>query len=101
LELAQAYRRFGSHVTIIEAGPQLAGREDSDVAAAVLEMLRDEGIAVHLGAQVLRVEGPAAALKDQGTAPNSPCGCCRDREAIGDSAGHRWLDLPGGNPQPG
>jgi len=28
LELAQAYRRFGSRVTIIEAGPQLAGRED-------------------------------------------------------------------------
>src|SRR6202045_1448812 len=32
LELAQAYRRFGSLVTIIEQGPQLAGREDPDVA---------------------------------------------------------------------
>ena len=30
LEMAQAYRRFGSHVTIIEYGPQLAGREDPD-----------------------------------------------------------------------
>src|SRR5438876_927367 len=57
LELAQAYRRFGSRVTIIEVGPQLAGREDSDVAAALLEMLRDEGIVVHLGAKVLRVQG--------------------------------------------
>ena len=57
LELAQAYRRFGSRVTIIEAGPQLAGREDSDVATALLEMLRDEGIAVHLGAKVLGVQG--------------------------------------------
>ena len=28
LELAQAYRRFGSHVTVIEHGPQLMGRED-------------------------------------------------------------------------
>jgi len=36
LELAQAYRRFGSHVTIIETGPQLASREDPDVAAAPL-----------------------------------------------------------------
>jgi pyruvate/2-oxoglutarate dehydrogenase complex dihydrolipoamide dehydrogenase (E3) component len=57
LELAQAYRRFGSRVSIVEAGPQLAGREDSDVAAAIVEMLRDEGIAVHLGVKVLRVQG--------------------------------------------
>jgi pyruvate/2-oxoglutarate dehydrogenase complex dihydrolipoamide dehydrogenase (E3) component len=28
LEMAQAYRRFGSRVTTIEHGPQLAGRED-------------------------------------------------------------------------
>ena len=57
LKLAQAYRRFGSRVSIIEAGPQLAGREDSDVAAAILEMLRDEGIVVHLEAKVLGVQG--------------------------------------------
>ena len=57
LELAQAYRRFGSRVSIIEAGPQLAGREDSDVATAILEMLRDEGIVVHLEAKVLGVQG--------------------------------------------
>jgi pyruvate/2-oxoglutarate dehydrogenase complex dihydrolipoamide dehydrogenase (E3) component len=57
LELAQAYRRFGSRVSILEVGPQLAGREDPDVADAVLEMLRDEGIEVHLGIKVLRVQG--------------------------------------------
>ena len=57
LELAQAYHRFGSRVTIIETGPQLAGREDPDVAAALQEILRDEGIAVHLGAKVLDVQG--------------------------------------------
>jgi len=57
LELTQAYRRFGSRVTIVEAGPQLTGREDSDVATTILEMLRDEGIVVHLGAKVLRVQG--------------------------------------------
>ena len=57
LELAQAYRRFGSRISIIEAGPQIAGREDPDVAAALQEMLRDEGIAVHLGAKVLDVDG--------------------------------------------
>src|SRR5438132_6660771 len=57
LELAQAYRRFGSQVTIIETGPQLASREDSDVAATLLEMLSNEGIAVHLGAKILGVQG--------------------------------------------
>ena len=36
LELAQAYRRFGAAVTVIESGPQLAAREDPDVAAAIL-----------------------------------------------------------------
>jgi len=57
LELAQAYRRFGSRVSIVEVGTQLAGREDPDVADAVLEMLHDDGIEVHLGVKVLRVQG--------------------------------------------
>ncbi len=57
LELAQAYRRFGSRVSIVEVGLQLAGREDPDVADAVLEMLHDDGIEVHLGIKVLRVHG--------------------------------------------
>ncbi|WP_249167289.1 FAD-dependent oxidoreductase [Bradyrhizobium sp. JYMT SZCCT0428] len=49
IELAQAYRRFGSRVSIVEVEPELAGREDPDVADAVLEMLHDNGIEVHLG----------------------------------------------------
>ena len=57
LELAQAMRRFGSQVTVIEAGPQLASREDPDVCAALLELFRDEGIDVSLGTHVFRVEG--------------------------------------------
>ena len=40
LELAQAYRRFGSEVTIIEAGPQLMGREDIDVSTEIRRILR-------------------------------------------------------------
>jgi pyruvate/2-oxoglutarate dehydrogenase complex dihydrolipoamide dehydrogenase (E3) component len=57
LELAQAYRRFGSRVSIVETGPQLASREDPDVTAALLEMLRDEGVEVRLGAKILGVQG--------------------------------------------
>ena len=57
LELAQAYRRFGSRVTIIEHGPQLLAREDPDVAEFVRQILSDEGVAVLLSAELLRVEG--------------------------------------------
>jgi pyruvate/2-oxoglutarate dehydrogenase complex dihydrolipoamide dehydrogenase (E3) component len=57
LELSQAARRLGSQVTVIERGSQLAGREDPDVAAALLELFQDEGIHVLLEAAVRRVEG--------------------------------------------
>jgi pyruvate/2-oxoglutarate dehydrogenase complex dihydrolipoamide dehydrogenase (E3) component len=55
MELAQAYRRFGSRVTMLETGTEFASREDRDVAAALLQILRDEGIEVLLGVNVLRV----------------------------------------------
>jgi len=57
LELAQAMRRFGSDVTVIEQGAQLADREDPDVGAALLDLFHDEGIEVLLGTHVTRVEG--------------------------------------------
>jgi pyruvate/2-oxoglutarate dehydrogenase complex dihydrolipoamide dehydrogenase (E3) component len=57
LELAQAYRRFGSPVTIIQQGPQLADREDPDVAAEVQSILEAEGIEVLLSTEVEQVEG--------------------------------------------
>ena len=44
LELAQAYRRFGSRVTVVEPGPQLMSREDPDVADEMQRILSDEGI---------------------------------------------------------
>jgi pyruvate/2-oxoglutarate dehydrogenase complex dihydrolipoamide dehydrogenase (E3) component len=57
LELAQAYRRFGSDVTIIESGPQLMGREDIDVSREMRRILSDEGMRVILEAQLLEVRG--------------------------------------------
>jgi pyruvate/2-oxoglutarate dehydrogenase complex dihydrolipoamide dehydrogenase (E3) component len=59
LEMAQAYRRFGSRVTIIQQGPQLMAQEDADVAEEVHRILADEGIDVLLSAQTLRVRGRA------------------------------------------
>jgi pyruvate/2-oxoglutarate dehydrogenase complex dihydrolipoamide dehydrogenase (E3) component len=57
LELAQALRRFGSAVTVIERGPQVAAAEDPDVAQAVQENFTNEGIEVVLDTQLRQVEG--------------------------------------------
>jgi len=57
LELAQAYRRFGSNVTIIESGPQLMSREDFDVSHEMRRLLSDEGIQVLVEAELLHVRG--------------------------------------------
>jgi pyruvate/2-oxoglutarate dehydrogenase complex dihydrolipoamide dehydrogenase (E3) component len=54
LELSQAFRRFGSDVTLIEHGPQPASREDPDVSAALEDLLVDEGIEVLLDSKVVR-----------------------------------------------
>jgi pyruvate/2-oxoglutarate dehydrogenase complex dihydrolipoamide dehydrogenase (E3) component len=55
LELAQAYRRFGSRVTVVESGPQLMAREDIDVSREILRILGDEGIQVLVEAKLLQV----------------------------------------------
>jgi pyruvate/2-oxoglutarate dehydrogenase complex dihydrolipoamide dehydrogenase (E3) component len=57
LEMAQAYRRFGSRVTIIQSGPQLMTREDPDVADEMQRILGDEGVQVLVAAETLNVNG--------------------------------------------
>jgi pyruvate/2-oxoglutarate dehydrogenase complex dihydrolipoamide dehydrogenase (E3) component len=57
LELAQAYRRFGSGVTVIEAGPRLMGREDPDIANEMQRILGGEGIGFMVGAEPRAVTG--------------------------------------------
>jgi probable pyridine nucleotide-disulfide oxidoreductase len=57
LELGQAFRRLGAEVTIVEQAPQIAGREDEDVAASMQAALEDDGITFRLGAGVDRVSG--------------------------------------------
>jgi pyruvate/2-oxoglutarate dehydrogenase complex dihydrolipoamide dehydrogenase (E3) component len=57
LELAQAYRRFGSRVTVIEAGPQLLPREDPDVAEAIQHILDEEGIHFLVATETVDVRG--------------------------------------------
>ncbi|HVS40009.1 MAG TPA: FAD-dependent oxidoreductase [Gemmataceae bacterium] len=57
LEFAQAMRRFGSRVTIVQHGPRLLKGADPDVADALLGLMKDEGIEVLLRAEVLNVTG--------------------------------------------
>jgi len=57
LEFAQAYRRFGSRVTVIEQGPQLMGREDRDVADEIQRILSGEGIEFLIRSEVIAVDG--------------------------------------------
>lgn len=55
LEMGQIFRRLGSEVSIIEIGPRLTAREDEDVSAAIADMLRAEGIELHMGVAIERV----------------------------------------------
>jgi pyruvate/2-oxoglutarate dehydrogenase complex dihydrolipoamide dehydrogenase (E3) component len=77
LEFAQAYRRFGSRVTVIETGPRLISREDDAVSQAVQTILEAEGIVVRLNANCL-----AVSRTNNGVAVNVSCDG-KDEEIIG------------------
>lgn len=56
LEFGQMFRRFGSRVTVVQRGPRLLTREDDDIADALADILRQDGIEVLLDTKALRVE---------------------------------------------
>jgi len=55
VEFAQMFRRFGAQVTMLERGEQLLAKEDIDVATALAEILRDEGITILLNYEASRI----------------------------------------------
>ncbi|HEY1212113.1 MAG TPA: FAD-dependent oxidoreductase [Bryobacteraceae bacterium] len=57
LELAQAMRRFGSKVSVIDRNDRLLHREDDDVTEALGSLFEDEGIDAVLNARMQRVSG--------------------------------------------
>ena len=67
LEFAQMFRRFGSQVTVITAGPRLIGREDEDISAAIHDIIQREGIQIRLNAKCIslsrRDDGIGAGLE--------------------------------------
>src|SRR5215218_4764340 len=56
VEFAQMFRRFGSRVTVVQRDKQLLAREDIDVADAVAEILRQDGVEVLLETHAQRAE---------------------------------------------
>lgn len=55
-EFAQMFRRFGSRVSILTSAAQLLPREDTDISSAVHRIFNDDGIEMHFGTNVDRVE---------------------------------------------
>jgi len=62
LEFAQAMRRFGSNVTVIDRNGRLLHREDDDVTEALHELFADEGVEAVLNARIKRVSGKSGEL---------------------------------------
>ena len=57
LEFAQAFRRFGSQVTVLEPGSRIMVREDIDIADEISKILINEGVDIVTGAHATRVDG--------------------------------------------
>lgn len=93
LEFAQAYRRFGSRVTVVERSAQLLAHEDEDVAGAVATILRDEGVEVLLNAEVV-----SAAYVDRDVLVNWRASGTRDGDAVQSLRGTHLLVAIGRRP---
>jgi pyruvate/2-oxoglutarate dehydrogenase complex dihydrolipoamide dehydrogenase (E3) component len=63
-ELAQAFARLGSRVTVVEPGGRLLGEEDPDASALVEAALTADGVEVRTGRRVEALAGTAARLDD-------------------------------------
>lgn len=70
IEMAQAFRRLGSEVTVIARGRGILGKDDPELTAALQRALEGEGILFRLGHKVKEVEprdGALSAILDDGT----------------------------------
>ena len=63
LELGQVFRRLGAEVAVVERGSRLAAREDEEISRGLEEILRDDGIALHLGARAMRIAPTSAGVR--------------------------------------
>ena len=92
MEMAQAHLRLGCKVTVIE-GARALGKDDPELAAVVLDALRDEGVDIVEGAQVASVAGRAGAVSVT-TADGRVFSGSHVLIAVGRKANVERLDLP-------
>lgn len=67
MEMAQAFHRLGSHVTVVNRSPGILKRDDSELTAQSLEHLRAEGIEFVFGSEVAAIAKGSVHLKDGAT----------------------------------
>ena len=63
IEFAQMYRRLGAEVTLVEMLPQLLPREEPEAGTEIQQVLEAEGVVVHVGARVERVDRSDSGAK--------------------------------------
>lgn len=66
LEMAQAFQRFGSEVTVLEVAPQIMGLEDDDAAKLLREVLEEEGIRIHTACKISGMSSTSAQAPKEG-----------------------------------
>ncbi|GBD98194.1 mercuric reductase [bacterium BMS3Abin07] len=60
IEMAQAFCRLGTNVTVVQRSGQILSKEDKDMADIVMEVLKAEGVKFHLNSKVVSVSDPGS-----------------------------------------
>ncbi len=66
VEMAQAFRRLGSRVTIVQQGERLLPRDDAELVARLTRLLREENIDIRLSSKLERIDAGKQAVVSGG-----------------------------------
>ena len=98
IEMAQAFGRLGCAVTVVDMADQILGKEDKDMAEAVMTVLENEGLRFHLNATIVAVReegGRKVVVIKPAEGPEKTLRAETVLVAIGRSANVNGLDLEG------
>ncbi len=63
IEMAQAFNRLGSRVTVINRSPRILGREDKDMADVIMRIMANEGVQFVLETSIEQVERVSSQVR--------------------------------------